>query len=186
MTRRSRALELPPPPAPLVQRKAVVPLEIMQPFRQRLLVGRTHALAPRVVPLVPLGELGKLASEHGKEAVPRRGAEPERRPDHVAGTRLLRRAHEPSEPSPVVGDAGEDGRHQQTGVNAAVVSRASARIRASGTGERSSSRRASRASSGGERDVDGDLVPFGESAGAASMSRVTSGDLVMIPIESPR
>ena len=96
----------------------MVPLQLVQPFRQRALVGRAHALAPRVVPRVALGELGKLAGEHGKEAVPRRGAEPERRPDHVAGTRLLRRAHEPVEPRAVVGDAGEDGRHQEPGVDA--------------------------------------------------------------------
>ena len=61
---------------------------------ERALIGRAHALAPGVVPRVALGELRKLPGEHGKEAVPRRGAEPERRPDHVAGARRLRRAHQ--------------------------------------------------------------------------------------------
>jgi hypothetical protein len=36
---------------------------------------------------------GELAVENGKEVAPRRGIEPERRPNHVAGARFLRRPH---------------------------------------------------------------------------------------------
>ena len=107
-----------------------------------------HAFAIAVMISVALRQLGELLREVGKEAVPRRGTEPERRPDHVAGTRLLRRRHEPQEALAVVGDAGDDRCEQQPrrGFPPRSVARA-ARIRADGTGERSSSRRASRGSS---------------------------------------
>ena len=63
----------------------------------------------------------------------------------------------------------------------AAVSRASARSRAAGTGERSSSRRASRAIG-----VASEMLTVtscrSPSRWSRSMSRVTSGDLVMIPM----
>ncbi len=62
---------------------------------------------------------------------------------------------------------------------------ASPRIRAEGIGERSSSRRARRVSS-----VESDTLTVtscrSESRWSTSMSRVTSGDLEMIPIRRPR
>ena len=74
-------------------------LELLQPGGERALIGGTRALAPRVVARVALGQRRELPGEQGKEAVPRRGAEPERRPDHVAGARFLRRRHEAAEPA---------------------------------------------------------------------------------------
>ncbi len=118
--RAAGALGTPVPTHPLVHRKSVKPLEVLEPAIQRLLIGGGHSFAPRVVPLVSFGELGELAGEDGKEAVPRRGAEPERRPYHVAGARLLRLFHESREACSAVGDTGENGSHQQSGAHAAI------------------------------------------------------------------
>src|SRR5882724_1125605 len=63
-------------------------------------------------------EFPERAGQMGKEAVPRCGAEAERRPDHVVGTGLPRRLEERVERGAAVGDARNDGRNQQTGSDA--------------------------------------------------------------------
>ena len=137
-------------------------LQLAQPAAQCLLIGGAYPFAPRVMPPVPLGEVGKFADEDGKEAVPRRGAEPERRPDHVAGARLLRLCHELRETGAIVGDAGDDGRDEEPRVHAAV-GEAPERLEPHRRHRRAQLEppREPRVG-GGEGDVDGDFVPLAE------------------------
>ncbi len=123
------------------------------------------------MPLVACGQLRKLAGEHGKEAVPRRGAEPERRPDHVAGAGRLRRVQEPIERREPIGDSGKNGRHEQSGMDPRrrePRERADARRRRR-RAELESTRQA--AVERGERDVHRDFVPLGEARQYVQIAR---------------
>src|SRR5688500_11156403 len=101
----------------LVDREAELLLEPVQPSGEGPLVVASHAFALAVMTPVSPGQVRELTREMGKEAGPRRGPEPERRPDHVAGTRLLRRRHQPPEPLAIVGDARDDRRQKQSRVD---------------------------------------------------------------------
>src|SRR5688572_20986482 len=69
------------------------------------------------MPAITLVERRELPFENGKKAVPRCGTEPERRPDYIAGARLLRRLHQPSQTGPVVGDSWNDGGYNEPRMN---------------------------------------------------------------------
>src|SRR6185312_15241204 len=98
-----RPLELAPTPVALVERVAVFFLQRAEPPGEGGLVLRAHPFAAGKVPAVPLRKLRELALEMGQEAAPRRGSEPERRPNHVASTDFLPRRHQAAEPGPIVG-----------------------------------------------------------------------------------
>jgi len=75
---------------------------------------------PGIVTTISLGESRELAGEEWKEAVPRCGTEPERRPDHIAGARLLRCFHQPGEACPIVRYTGNDRCHEKSGIDAPI------------------------------------------------------------------
>src|SRR5215210_1612320 len=92
-------------------RKAVCLLQQTKPSIERVLIALCHVVPSGIVTTISFGESRELPTEEWKEAVPRCGTEPERRPDHIAGARLLRCFHQLCEARPIIRDARDNRRH---------------------------------------------------------------------------
>ena len=111
---------------------------------------------------VARGEVGKLPGQVRKEVAPRRGAESERLPGHATGTSVLRRAEERGQLCPAVGDAGNDGSHEEADVEAGggqAAERPESGMWGGGAGLDAPDQPPLER---GERDMDAHRVTFGE------------------------
>src|SRR3954453_21735698 len=112
-----------PPASPvvcLIPSKAKCRPQGIEPSRQGCLILLAGDIASGIMSPIPLRQLGELSLEDGKKSMSRCGTEPERRPDYIAGTRFLRRLHQPSQAGPVVGNSWNDGRYNESGMNSTV------------------------------------------------------------------